>query len=271
MSTLRDLLEPRLPAPARDWLQSACHTGEITVLLPQFPRRVGRAPLVVERTTIGDCDVDFSAWRACDAAAAILFEARSPDTDSLLDLFAHGDYEEKVMVMRSRAVAPIDGAALALLGEAQRTNTQDHMEALTLDSNLVARAADDGFSQDDFNRLVLKAAFIGLPFERMFDAIRHANTELSRMLQDLATEREAAGRIVWHDTCRIIGAAPTAGTVGRLLGALEHGDDHHRLAAADGLAALGRPDLRTYLEERLPREPHPRVRAAIERAIQADS
>ena len=52
------------------------------------------------------------------------------------------------------------------------------------------------FGEPDWNRLILKLAFIDLPLRRAFDAERHANTELSRMLQGLATEREAAGRSV---------------------------------------------------------------------------
>jgi hypothetical protein len=91
----------------------------------------------------------------------------------------------------------------------------------------------------------------------------------SRMLQGLATEREAAGRKVWHDTNLAIAHAPAEGTIARLLGGLEHGDDHHRLAAAEGLAHLRRADLRPYLAERLPRENLPRIRAVLERAIGA--
>ena len=51
-------------------------------------------------------------------------------------------------------------------------------------------------------------------------------------------------------------------------GGLEHGDDHHRLAAAEGLARLDRDDLRQFLRERLARENLPRIRPVLERAVQ---
>ena len=122
-------------------------------------------------------------------------------------------------------------------------------------------------------KLLLKLAFLDIPLSRVFSAERHANPELSRMLQDLATEREAAGRSVWRDTWRMLGRAPCPGAVARLVGGIEHGDDGVRLAAAEGLLALsrlepGREDLRPFAAERLPREPRAEVRALLQRLVQ---
>jgi hypothetical protein len=83
------------------------------------------------------------------------------------------------------------------------------------------------------------------------------------MLQDLATEREAAGRAVWRDTARLIGRAPCPGTTARLVGGLEHGDDGVRLAAAEGLLAMRRGELAAFAAERLPREPREAIRAVL--------
>ena len=66
-----------------------------------------------------------------------------------------------------------------------------------------------------------------------------------------------------------IGARPTEGSVARLIGGLEHGDDKTRLAATEGLAMLERADLAGYAVERLPREPRPGIRAALEALIAA--
>jgi hypothetical protein len=139
-----------------------------------------------------------------------------------------------------------------------------HVEAACCDGDLLQRTAGQpGFGTAEQNRLLLKLAFLDLPLQRVFGGEQFANPELSRMLQDLATEREAAGRAVWRDTDRLCGRAPVAGTVARILGGLEHGDDGRRLAAAEGLLALRRPDLAAYARERLPREP----RAAIQKLL----
>ena len=174
------------------------------------------------------------------------------------------------MVLRARTLQPITPATVALLGEAQRTNLLPHFEAIACDSNLLARSVGQaGFEIDEFNRAVLKLAFLDLPLGRVIDAGRLANEELSRMVQDLATEREAAGRRVWRDTNRLIALAPTRGSVARIAGGLEHGDDAHRLAAAEGLRDLHDDILLSLARERLDREPVAAIRAAITAAIDA--
>jgi hypothetical protein len=246
------------------------------VLFPSLPRKLGRDPLPPELARSQDRSVDLSAWRACDAAAyELLVAARAADAD-LEELYAHGDLEERTMVLRCLACRDVSAATVALLGEAQRTNVQSHFEAAVCDSNLISRALGRaGFVQADLDRLVLKAAFLGLPLVRLIDVQRHANPELSRMLQDLATEREAAGRAVWRDTAALIARAPTMGSLARLIGGLEHGDDGTRLAAAEGCEVLlsrqgeDEPDLRRFLLERLPREARPEVRVAMERALES--
>lgn len=176
------------------------------------------------------------------------------------------------MVLRSLSCLPIGPHTGRLLRDVQRTNQLVHFAAAALDSNLCVRALrapDSGFTQEDFDRLILKIAFVDLPLARVFDAESCASPELTRMLMGLATEREAAGRKVWHDTNRMIAHAPIDGTEARLIGGLECGDDAHRLAAAEGVSALGRRDLARYVAQRLPREESPRIRAALERAADA--
>ncbi|MBI5850304.1 MAG: EboA domain-containing protein [Planctomycetes bacterium] len=282
MLDLHDLRARAAPAAGLAWLEQAraaieADPAQLPVLLPQLPRRIGREYLSAgERRTAADVVVDTSAWRACDAGAleflrAFLGSHRGDPTAALFDLHERGDLEERTMLLRSMACLPIGPWTKHLLAAVQRTNQVVHVAAGALDSNLIARtldapaAANAGFGVEDFERLMLKLAFIDLPLERVFDAGRHATPQLSRMLQGLATEREAAGRKVWHDTDRLIAFAPAAGTRARLIGGLEHGDDAVRLAAAEGIATLRDASLLGFVEERLPREDSARVRVALER------
>ena len=266
-------LQRLLADEARTWLAEARSRvagdrRELLKLFPQLPRRIGRDGFAGGSAEAGDQRVDFDAWRQCDAAALLLLQAAGADDELRLDLYLHGDLEERTMVLRALAAEPISGATVRLLEEVQRTNMVTHFEAAVCDSNLAARAsADDRFGIEGFNRLLLKLAFLELPSARVLDCERCANEELSRMLQGLATEREAAGRGVWPDTDRLCARAPTRGTLARLIGHLEHGDDRLRLAAAEGLAQHAGSAARAFLEERLPREPRAEIRAAIERAL----
>lgn len=275
---LNDRLANAAPPEALRWLEDAKRTldaeGEsrLDVLFPQFARRMGRESLGGMRHRADGLDVDLSTWRVCDAAGAALILHAEASEKALLDLYLRGDMEERTIVLRTLAILPITPTTVELLGEVQRTNTATHVEAGALDSNLAVRAFDEdgpdaGFTTDDFRRVFLKIAFMDLPIWRMFGALDRADETLAGMLRDYATEREAAGRSTWVDTYRVLGHAPTAGGTARLLGGLEHGDDAVRLAAAEGLRALARPDLAPYLEERLAREPRDLVRRVIESAL----
>lgn len=257
-----------LPPAARDWLAAARERvpDELATSLPQLPRRLGRVVLGGGRTRVDGAELDLDAWRTCDAGATVLL-AGAPDAQ-LADLFARGDPEERTMLLRHVATQPPGPLVATLCGEAQRTNVTAVFEAAVCDSDVVARARAAGvLSQAELQRVVLKLAFNDLPVGRCFGLEAWASPELTRMLQDFATEREAAGRAVWPDTNRLIARAPAAGTVARLLGGLEHGDDRLREAAADGLLLLNRPELRPFAAERQPRERNPRIQALLDRLL----
>ena len=265
-----------LDGDSRTWLQDARRTlgergpGHLPVLWAQLARRIGRTRLDAGLVEDGAIKADLGAWRACDAAGLLLLQGAAPGDDDLLDLYLHGDLEERAITLRCLAFLPVTGATVRLFGEMQRTNTVFHYEAGALDSNLAVRALrtggeESGFTRADFDRLVLKLAFLDLGLWRMFDALEEVTPELAATLQGYATEREAADRTVWKDTYRVIGYAPVAGSVGRLLGGIEHGDYETRLAAAEGLLALGRADLAPFAKERLEREPRAAIRDLLEK------
>lgn len=270
---LRSLLDPRAAA----WLDEARQRAEgrpaeLPVLFPQLARQLGRRALA-SRPELVEQDgalFDLCAWRSCDAGAAQLVAASAVGPELLVDLYRHGDMEERISVLRCVQLRPIDAASLVLLGEVQRTNTALHFEAGALDSDFVVRALrhggeDSGFTRADFANLVLKCAFLDLPAARLLGAFDEARPELSAMLQDFATEREAAGRKVWVDSYRFLGRAPCPGAMARLAGALEHGSDAVRRSAALGAVEGGRTELAPFAAERAPREPLADIRALLER------
>lgn len=271
-------LEEFLPAEAREALRGLVEEvtrggeGALRTHFPALRRLFGAAP-AVEETRLVEMDFgeelparcDLKAWRRCDVAGHALL--RAVDCDPF-DLFSHGDLDERTAILRSLSLSPIGAATARILWEVQRTNVEAHFRAAVLDSNLPARAwTHPEFGREGFGRMVLKAAFLGLDPERMFDVERRADAELARMLVGLATEREAAGRSVWVGTWWLIGHAPCPGARARLVGGIEHGDDRVRRMAARGLSALGDSSLLPFVRERLERERDEEVRAALERTL----
>lgn len=257
------------------WLSEAISAttadpAALAVRFPQLPRRLSRTGLGGGRQQVGEGEVDLSGWRRCDAAAAVLLASVGAGDKLLEDLYAHGDLEERAMLLRSLAVLPVTPATANLLGEVQRTNMVLHVEAAVCDSDLLRRAAESGLpgtTRQETNNLLLKIAFLDLPLHRVFAGEDLANEDLSRMLQDLATEREAAGRAVWRDTDRMLCRAPVPGSIARILGGLEHGDDGRRRAATEALCHLQRTDLAVFAQERENREPRADIRALLEQLL----
>ncbi len=268
------LLDAALPGEEEPWIRArlAEDPSKVRATLPAtwagLARRMGRRGLS-GRLTRGGATVDLAAWRRCDAAGFLLLQRADPvDDATMIDLYLRGDLEERAILLRAMALRALCPATSRLLDEVQRTNVVAHLEAACLDHDLLVRALDGGLlSRDRFDRLVLKVAFNDLPLARLHGVVDRPGPELSRMLQGLATEREAAGRAVWRDTTRLCAGAPVPGTVARVLGGLEHGDAGLRLAAADALGRLRRKDLLPFARERLDREDRPEVRAALERAL----
>lgn len=214
----------------------------IQVLLPAIARSVGKAPLAAARCSVDDVDFERGAWRCCDAAGYTLLREAAPDDETLVDLFRHGDIEERTIVLRAHALGPIRASTVELLGEIQRSNTDTHFEALVCDSNLLARAMRDGvpvgMTKDSGYKVLLKAAFIGIPLDRVFGIVEHASPELSSYILGLATEREAAGRAIWTDTLRVLAHSPIPGTVDRVQQGMSESKPELRLAATMAAATL---------------------------------
>jgi len=247
LTDLRTRLEVGLVERAKPWwhnaLEAASGAGPLAIHFPGLGRRLGRPPLVEPTATdrffsSGDVLLDLAAFRTADVGAMLLVHAHleaDGDPAVLRDLYDHGDLEERVGVMRSLLVVPPDHPVVQdLLGEAQRANAVDIYEAAWCDHDLAARV----LSEADFNRMVLKLAFTNLPLWRVLRATERANPELSRMLEDFALEREAAGRPVWPDTVTLMAHAPVDGSRERIARHAAEGSDDLRALAQAALAHL---------------------------------
>lgn len=211
----------------------------LAVYFPALARRCGRAALEPARVQVDGIAFERAAWRRCDVAGHLLIEASGVEDAALIELFQHGDLEERTIVMRHHAAVPIRPSTIALLAEAQRSNTNAWFEALVCDNNVLARALDSGLlPADEGYKILLKGAFMDLALDRFFGIEAHASPELTRLVTGLATEREAAGRAVWVDTCRVVAWAPMTGTRERVLRGLDDARLPYRAAAIDGLASL---------------------------------
>ncbi len=274
MSSPLEALTASLAEPAAGWLAASRARlaregpGLLPVLFPALARRLGRDLLPAGLHRDGAMLVETGAWRRCDAAGLALAEDCAPDDASLVDLFLHGDMEERIIVLRALGLLPITDGTIRLLGEVQRTNIGVHFEAAVCESNLAVRALEHGgWNQEDLDRLVLKAAFLDVRLPRLFEVFDHVGAETSRMVQGLATEREAAGRDPWVDTNRVVARAPVDGSLERLRRGLADAREEQRLAAAEGVAYLRDAELLKLAAERIDHESSESIRSILAAAV----
>ncbi|MCP2366325.1 hypothetical protein BCL57_000467 [Agromyces flavus] len=129
--------------------------------------------------------------------------------ESIEERYRDGDTEERVRVLdeldRLAASDGVDAGTrdmgIALIRDALRAN----------DPRLVASAlgpfAERHLPDHDWRHGVIKLVFMGVPLSGVSGLDSRADAELARMAEDLAEEREAAGRAIPDDLRALLPAA----------------------------------------------------------------
>ncbi|HHH38786.1 MAG TPA: HEAT repeat domain-containing protein [Sedimenticola sp.] len=279
---LLDIIQRRASSPALEWLTAALvrlaeseqPEEELLTLSAMARRRMGTDPLGPAAAAI-DVDgepFDAAHWSLGDAARTLLLmeallQNPAPGGRWVESLFRHGDETERVAVMQALELFPDAPGLKPIALEVGRCNSLVLYAAMALRNPYIARHYDE----HEFNQVVLKSLFTGLPIEHIQGLRQRANRDLARMCEDYAEERLAAGREPPADIWLAI--APHASERGRqlLLRFLGHPDpaQRHYAALAIGSMDPAEPELTAALREQLEREEHPRVKASLETLLGA--
>ncbi len=181
-------------------------------------RTLGDAPLAVDQMEAAPLlawGVEWPAlvdWSIDDAArVTILLEAADRlllrDTVALFqELFREGDSREQAAILRSLPFLPQPAAFLQIASDGCRTGVQRVFEAIACENPYPAAH----YPELEFNALVLKALFIGLPLRRIVGLGRRLTPELSKMASAFVRERHACGRTVTEDLSQLLPQAADA-------------------------------------------------------------
>lgn len=215
-AVLEELARDRLAPEARGWFQAAAGASPSGFLeaFSAAARRFGKGPAALdaaEEARLGQAGVDWpcQGWgrdelgRMALAVAAAGRWSGPQLVETLETAYRQGDNRERQAVLRALPLLPEPERFLDLAVEACRTHVQPVFEAIACDNPYPARH----FPELNFNQMVLKALFIGVPLDRVVGLGRRITPELVRMASDFASERRAAGRPVPADIGRLVGAA----------------------------------------------------------------
>jgi hypothetical protein len=139
----------------------------------------------------------------CGVCAAIDPAAQLP---LVVNQFKTGDNAEREAILKTLPLLPQPERFLDLAIDACRTHVQTVFEAIACGNTYPARF----FPEANFNQMVLKAFFTGVPVQRISLLNERRTPELARMALGYASERRAAGRSVPADLEEVTGALPPA-------------------------------------------------------------
>jgi hypothetical protein len=235
-------------------------------------RKVGEAsPRQSAAIETAIAPLDIRRWSSADSARLVLLISavqRDPARAETIvtGYYRNGDESERMALVRGLICFAPAGYLAAIALDAGRTNNIELLSALALDNPYPGCF----YSDDQFNQMVLKALFLGLAIERIDGLERRANPELTRMCENYAVERGAAGRPLPADIWLAIG--PCASDAG-LRKMIDHlGDDNigHRYYCS--LALIRRlprdASLLPVLRQRLQAEPETLVRDLLQDALE---
>lgn len=245
-------LTPRLPPIAADWLEeklNAVSAGDQKSLFLSFgltARKTGKEDLQLSPAELADAARVRPGWNprlwTIDQAARVLFVLRYPAPEpaayvaTLDQLFAAGEVHELVALYQGLPLYPHQSLFQLRCAEGQRTNIPAVFKAIAHHNPFPAEQLND----DQWNQLVLKCLFIGVPLDPIVGLDQRANAKLAQMLVDFAHERRAAKRPVSPELWRCVGPFADDAMLNELHQVLSTGSEVERQAAALALASCPR-------------------------------
>ena len=277
---LTEILRARASSRGRSWFETACRSTEEPVDLNRLlgnyagasfwlgKKALALDPRETRRWNSLRPDLPVDHWGLDELGRVILLlkVAHLPAdeySEAVLECYQQGDSREQQSWLRGLNLLPGRGRFLDAAIDACRTNIVPLLEAIACENPYPAAH----FPDLNFNQMVLKSLFNGIRIERILGLESRFNPELSRMADDYASEREAAGRDVPPDIWWVVAPRISRERMGRIYPYLQQGNSRHRYWAARSLGYVRDERSRMELERRRDVENDDRVLAAIDASL----
>jgi len=257
---LASWLRRQLPSPAVAWLEQtianlreANSDRPLYLALGSVARRLGKEPLQLQAIDVSEAEAARHGWRpqhwSTDAAARVLLllsdEVAPERFAARLDIVCKAaEMRELIAYYQGLPLYPDPARLVSLAADGIRTNMAAVFSAIAHDNPYPA----EFFAELQWNQMVLKALFIGVPLHPIKGLDARANGQLARMLIDYARERTAAHRPVSPELWRCVGRFLDETTLDDVVPRLASDNIWEQRAAALALRDCPLPEAAILLE-----------------------
>jgi len=213
---LFEIIARHSSSSARSWWESTLSTmaslsarGGFGQVYARAARTLGAAPIDLnddEITTLSRDEVPLIWGRPLHELGRMVLllqviEIRAPEVCAKFidDLYVRGDVAERQALLRALPLLPDPDSFLSTAVEACRSNVHTVFEAIACENPYPVRH----FPESNFNQMVMKLIFIGIPLQRIVGLPARITPVLVRMANDYVQEQIASGRPV-HDDMHLL-------------------------------------------------------------------
>ena len=215
--------------------------------------------------------VSFEGWSLGDISRVLLILhainlSKVNEISVIETCYRQGDESERISITKGLMFFKNPAALKEIALESGRTNSKIMLAALALNNYY----PQYHYTDHEFNQMVLKCLFVGIPIEHVLGLPNRANKDLSRMCEDYIRERQSAYRKLPEDIWLAVAPFGSDGCINLMMEFAQNDDDRERYYATIALAKYhsSNPKIQQLFQGRIKTESNPHILGIVQNHLE---